>query len=236
MKCEDRTCLSYWFPLIRDAGLPVPETQVLKTDCELIALTDGDTPTGWDDFLASARTAAHQIGYPLFLRTGHTSHKHDWKETCYVEREDDLGQHIYNLVEFSACCDCFGLPDNVWVFRKLIPTAPAFVAFNGMPIVREFRVFTKDYQAVCIHPYWPADVIQNPSVENWRKRLDSMSAIGVGTDNTLKAMAVVAAEATDHGDWSVDFLQDAEGKWWLTDMAEADRSWHWPGCAKQELP
>ena len=32
-------------------------------------------------------------------------------------------------------------------------------------------------------------------------------------------------------DWSVDFLRDIHGKWWLIDMGEAYKSWH-PSCSK----
>ena len=227
MNTEERNCLSYWFPLIRDAGLPVPRTEVFRTSCQLLELLDGNTPLGCEEFDEGLLAIADKIGYPCFLRTGHTSNKHDWRRTCYVERPKDLNQHVFNLVEFSACQD---LSTDVWVVRELIPTTPAFHAFRGMPIVREFRVFTKAGESVCIHPYWPPGSIREPSIDQWRSRLDRMSGIDEKASIRLGLLAVVAEGATDFNDWSVDFLQDAKGDWWLTDMAKASRSYHWPDC------
>ena len=35
------------------------------------------------------------------------------------------------------------------------------------------------------------------------------------------------------GAWSVDWLwSELKGLWFLIDMAEADLSYHWPGCSK----
>ena len=227
---SNRNCLSYWFPRIQAAGLPVPRTEIVETNCELPRLCDGTTPEGYHTFFRSVWKAARRIGYPCFLRTGHTSGKHDWKDTCYVPSTEDLGQHIFNLVEFSECCCLEGLPYDVWVVRELIDTRPAFVAFSGMPIAREFRIFTRDNEPVCIHPYWPKDTIQRPTTDDWVERLAEMSEIDEATAGRLKAMARTASLATDYGDWSVDFLEDVDGNWWLIDMTEAARSWHWPEC------
>lgn len=224
------TCLSYWFPLIQAAGLPVPRTEIVRTDCELLRLAGSETPEGCTAFLAELYAAAERIGYPCFLRTGQTSNKHEWRDSCHLLKADNLEQHVYNLVVFSEICDCFGIPSNVWVVRELISTTPAFHAFRDMPIVREFRVFTKDNKAICIHPYWPEYSIRQPNDEDWKGRLAVMSDITPTSAGRLGAMAENAAKATEHGDWSVDFLQDSTGNWWLTDMAEADKSWHWPGC------
>ena len=35
------------------------------------------------------------------------------------------------------------------------------------------------------------------------------------------------------GAWSVDFLCDVDGTWWLTDMALAGMSYHWEGCPNE---
>ena len=228
---SNRNCLSYWFPRIQAAGLPVPRTEIVRTECELLRLVDGTTPPGYHTFIQTMQQAAGQMGgFPCFLRTGQTSGKHDWKHTCYVAAAKDLGQHVFNLVEFSECCCLEGLPYDVWVVRELIDTRPAFVAFSGMPIAREFRIFTRDNEPVCIHPYWPKDTIQRPTTDDWVERLAEMSEIDEATAGRLKAMARTASLATDYGDWSVDFLEDVDGNWWLIDMAEAAGSWHWPDC------
>ncbi|KKN09499.1 hypothetical protein LCGC14_1045840, partial [marine sediment metagenome] len=32
------------------------------------------------------------------------------------------------------------------------------------------------------------------------------------------------------GYWSLDWSMDHAGNWWVIDMAEGDRSYHWPDC------
>ena len=49
----------------------------------------------------------------------------------------------------------------------------------------------------------------------------------------LTQMAEYASRHFD-GAWSIDFLQDAKGGWWLTDMAIATASYHWPGCKNEK--
>ena len=46
-KAVNRNCLSYWFPKLLAAGVPVPRTEIVKTDAELIAILDGQLPDGW---------------------------------------------------------------------------------------------------------------------------------------------------------------------------------------------
>jgi len=226
----DKNCLSYWFPKIAAVGLPVPKTRIVRAKMDLTPLCDGETPEGWGNFIWSLEAAVKEIGVPCFLRTGHGSGKHEWKDTCYVASTERLGQHVYRLVEWSSLVDIMGLPTEVWAVRELILTAPAFYAFCEMPIVREFRVFTADGKATCLHPYWPTDSIQAATCPDWRGQLAAMSEIDPVDAHKLKTLAAEAAVAVDGGAWSVDFLQAADGKWWLTDMALADRSWHWPNC------
>ena len=49
---------------------------------------------------------------------------------------------------------------------------------------------------------------------------------------TLVQLATKAGRALG-GSWSVDILETARG-WFITDMAEADRSFHLPDCPNAE--
>ena len=234
----NRNCLSYWFPKIEAAGLPVPETRIvvypIKGEDGLFALLDGKIPSGWEPFLENLRIAIHAIGgVPCFLRTGQTSGKHYWIKTCYLADLADLGQHIYELVEFSECCNFIGLPHDVWVVRKLLNTAPIFKAFRGFPVVREFRAFVDSGKLACVHPYWPADSIEDHTEEvDWQSKLSLASELG--TDRDAVGDLAIRAGAVLPGAWSVDLLQDATGKWWVTDCADAGCSFHWEGCENKE--
>jgi len=248
---RDKKCLSYWLPLIEAAGLPVPRTVIVETDVELVALLDGESPIGLEGFLICLRAAGDQLGWPAFLRTGHTSGKHEWKRTCYVPSGDKLGRHVYALVEFSNCVnEPLGLPTNVWCMRELLPTKPVFTApaYGDMPICREFRVFVDGDKVRCLHPYWPHEVLMRGfpllRADSFEARHDLPCDFDLPDDfeekyaalcdlrddeETIRSLASQAGAALG-GAWSVDLL-DTDRGWYVTDAAEADRSFHWERCA-----
>lgn len=230
-----KNCLSHWFPKILAAGLPVPRTEIVRTNLEMLAALDppGLLPGEWSELQERMLAAIAALGgVPVFMRTGQTSGKHSWTETCYLSDITKLYQHVMSLVDFSGCHD---LHTNVWVFRALIPTAPLFTAFGGMPITREFRLFADSERQRVHHlqPYWPPHAIEGYCKAEWRAPLARASAITQAETDELGAMALRAATAVG-GDWSVDFLQDRDGHWWLTDMALACTSFKWDPAAPEE--
>lgn len=234
MPDEDRNDLGWWFPRLQALGtLQMPETEIVRTDVELFSLLDGKEPSGWGDFMHELTTAVELIGAPCFLRTGHTSGKHSWRECCYVEdaTEEAVGWHVVSLVEQSANADLFGLPTETWAVRRLVETAPLFELpmYGGFPVTREFRLFvTGDGEVEHLQPYWPAGAVEQggPEDPGWRERLAEASRITLGERAALASLASTAQRALG-GAWSVDFLQDAAGGWWLTDCAEAERSFRY---------
>jgi hypothetical protein len=238
---KDKTCLSYWFPRIKDLpGIRTPRTEIvfdapIKALFFMLENPEHEEQNKLEDqrqeFFVKLKAAADRIGYPCFLRTGHTSNKHYWKNTCYLEKQEDIPFHVAQLVEFSECADMMGLPYAVWVIRELLPTEPAFTAFSGqMPICREFRAFGRDGKTECIHPYWPEGSLENQvkTDHHWRTKLRKMSMLDAKTDEGLRA-ATAEVTAALGGYWSVDWLWTNNG-WYLTDMAEGEKSFHWAGC------
>lgn len=242
---RDRNCLSYWFPRLRAAGLPVPRTVIVKTEVEAVSPLDGTMPTA---FLKLLRAAGDKVGWPAFLRTGHTSGKHWWKRTCYVPSADRVARHVLALWEFSACAGEMGLPADVWCMRELLPTKPVFTApaYGNMPICREFRAFVDGADVTCLHPYWPEEALMQgfPSEQGSNDWGEGESAYDVPDDfeekyaalthlrddeETLVRTLAGFAGAALGGAWSVDVL-DTDRGWYVTDVAEAARSFHWEGC------
>ena len=225
-------CITYWLPPLISAGLPVPKTKIIKTSSPLIMLIDDKKPEGWESFLDELLAAMRVIGTPCFLRTGHGSAKHEWKRTCYIAKPDvdKVARHVCRLVEWSELTSIMGLPTDVWAVRELLPTTPSFHAFSGeMPIVREFRFFVEDAKVICGHPYWPPDSIHNASRDDWQSRLADMNLLADEDEHYhLFSLASRAGEAVG-GSWSVDMIQTTRG-WFITDMALAEQSYHWPGC------
>jgi hypothetical protein len=225
-------CLSHWYPRLLEAGVPVPRTIIVRAPMDLTCLCDGELPKPVDayrNFLADLAINGHALGYPVFLRTGQGSGKHDWKRTCCIEKPSDFAHAVPSIVEWSNIVDICGLPTDVWCLREWIPGKSAFIAFNGMPVRRERRYFIRDGKVQCHHPYWPPDSIQRPSCPEWERKLgnlqkESGQEIGDLTALSLKVAAVMP------GAWSVDWLWSDGRGWFCIDMAVAEQSFHWPGC------
>jgi len=249
----DLNCLSYWFPKLEAAGVPVPRTKIVRMPKEAVgsvwAALDGKDGTpeetaAMQAFMAELRAAAQEFDLPLFLRTGHGSGKHDWKNTCFVTDLDMLPTHVSRLVEWSEMVDMMGLPWDVWAVREFLPVAPVAVlpAYANMPVNREFRFFVRDGKVVCGHNYWPIEAI--------REGLGPAGGHEAGADEraTMIYAALCRTEPMSEiadaariagqvataipGAWSVDVLETQRG-WYVTDMAEARKSFHWPGCQHQ---
>lgn len=223
-----KTCMGVWFPRLEKLGVLVPETKLVKGPLDLAKLCDGQEPTGWHDFVLAILDAASEVvgvGQRFFLRTGYTSGKHYWRESCDVQTWGDIGKHISEIVNFSAFV---GLPDNLWAVREMLSTQAPFVAFSGrMPVTCEWRYFIDKGEIVHRQPYWPADAIkgQKPSDEYWEDELKALYANSDEDHAALEPLTLHVAQEFK-GYWSVDWLK-VGNDWYLIDMAEGEKSHKW---------
>lgn len=233
----DLNCISYWLPLLQAAGVEVPRTEIVATKCDLVMLLDGQMPDGYEAFIEALEAAVRKIGVPCFLRTGHTSGKHDWRSTCHVTDITKIRSHVTSLVDYSECVSLMGLPVNMWTVREFIQLDAPFETRRGMPVAREFRFFVRggaglvDGEILCFHPYWPDEALeaQRPTDPEWRVKLAELNLLDDKDLDALRAMAAQAGKPFS-GDWSIDFAHAMDGRWIAIDMAEAKRSFHWEGC------
>jgi hypothetical protein len=232
---EDRNCLSWWFPRIAAAGLPVPRTEIVEMPAGAREAVwrafdgeEGGDPEETARFLKDLRTACESVGFPAFLRTGHAAGKHSWKETCCVRRDSVLARHVFRLAEYCEIAGILGLPWTVWVVREMLPveTFGTCPRYGDMPVAREFRAFVEDGRLRCLHPYWPPVALEQGGAEGID--YEALCRLDAGERGEVARLAEAAGRAVG-GAWSVDLLATARG-WHVTDMAEAHASFHWEGC------
>jgi hypothetical protein len=232
--------LEQWYPLVV-GKVPTPVTKIVLAPRDMQPIedtyaSDEDIASWRFDFqrvCADIAEAALSIGWPFFLRTGLTSCKHDWERTCYVPNREAILPHVLNLITGSAEIDLsfldahLGLPSDVFVVRELLTVDPMFFAFRHMPITREFRFWVNGGAVLGWQPYWPPEAIEESApleTPEWRSRLARASKLNPHEHAALSRQSELVSSLVP-GAWSVDWLQARNGRWYLTDMAHAERSW-----------
>jgi len=261
----DKNCITWWLPRIEAAGVPSPKTVIIPSPDnyhELLGIFDGpghpESHAKGIELLAevsnriAAAVAKAGLTYPLFLKTGDFSGKHNWNKTCHVPSEKSLPGHVTEIVMMA---EMFMGPNwKVWAARELLPVRPVthLPGYGGMPLVREVRCFVRDGSLLCAHEYWPVDSIATGlRVPGWKLRElgqkpeppDAVRARAFGLHALLDPLAPpyrerwepIALQAADafhgEGEFSLDLLETDNG-WFVTDCAEGPRSWHHPECAR----
>lgn len=220
--------LAFWFPILAKTGVAVPRTEIIKTDCDLLAVCMGEIPDGFVSLCNEVDHAAERIGgYPCFLRSGQTSAKHEWEDTCFLRQWQDIAEHIASIVEYGEMASLLGLPTDTWVVRELLPTMPIGEAFRGMPVTKERRYFIGGGKVICHHPYWPKGALENyPAITD-----GALALLNHESEQEVSLLTELSAHVSKAfpGEWSLDWLFTKRG-WFAIDMALMSESYHWPGC------
>jgi hypothetical protein len=243
----DKNCLSYWFPRIQAAGLPVPRTEIIRLTVEeglsLKLMLDGGSPPCLNRLVEEIALATSVVGLPAFLRTGHVSAKHEWERTCFLASSGrrDIANHVAAIVEYSELADPFGLAGlscDAWVVREMLKVKTLFHAFGGnMPIVREFRVFVEGGVVTWIQPYWIPDSLCGRVKEDlswhrdddWDRALDVNRALDVKLPGRLSLLEEVSSlnyiERALLTAWSLKAALACEDDFSVDWLQTTDRGW-----------
>lgn len=222
----NKTSMLYWYPPTKKLDIPQPKTEIaLQKDVkDWFKILDTELD---DEDKASLERKADYIGYPLFLRTDHSSAKHDFQDTCFIAGKSTLYRNLHNLFEVNYCHDLY--PEAV-ILREYITLDWSFKAFACMPVAPERRYFISDGKVICHHPYWVEDAIQF-YCENyvppydWKDKLQNMNTESKIETTLLKGYAEKIASVLD-GEFSVDFAKGRNKQWYFIDAASAIQSWH----------
>lgn len=233
-QCE-KACITYWLPKLE--GLPVPKTAIIESgitakeqinyaDCIIV----DDIKSKLKQLYIDIDKRASLFGYPVFLRTGQLSAKHEWIDTCFLQKKSDIPNHIDRIILASCLAGVIGLPADIWVVREFLELESEFNAFDGIPISKEFRFFVEDGKINHIQPYWPEYSIKNPSVKNWKRKLKKISSLDAKEEHDLYSLVnEVAYRFKNDIGFSVDLCKTKTGEWYITDMAPGKNSFKWDG-------
>lgn len=222
---QNLTDLSVWFPVLEKLGIPVPETYIIKHKVDLFPLLDWESPEGIDKLVEDIDYYANKVWYPCFLRTGQTSNKHNWKNTCFLTKKEDIISHLANLQDFSVMADMFSPRSmETLVVRKMLDTTAIFTAFEEMPITKEMRLFVKDWKIESLHPYWPQEAFEKFNIEGIEEKMNELISLTEEEKLFFSKIWTFLAQAFPWY-WSIDFLKTTNWEWICIDMAQGHNSY-----------
>lgn len=191
---------------------------------------------------------ANKVWYPCFIRTGQTSDKHSWDDTCYLKSKEDIVKHLYFLAETSYMANIM-LPrkmDTI-VIRKMLTTKPLFYSFNNMPITKEVRCFIETENGkrkIYMTSYWPLEAFnkwENSSLvgifqdeikddfmmnyiinENWQKEKITLDQI----KEVLKETYILTDDDKNFFKSILLYLSERIENDWSIDFLQ-DINWEW---------
>lgn len=232
----DKNSLCYWYPKIEHLAIPMPLTYTVKLDHDNAYNAAIESTERLDSAVVQKVTDfALILGFPVFMRTDLCSGKHDWEDTCFVTRKEDIKDHIIAVCEANVMYDLIGLSFSAICIRKFLDLETSFTAFFGnMPINKERRYFIDGGKVICHHPYWPADAFDSHPLRmahapDWRARLEEINREDPEEIELLTKYSEWVGEVLPEF-WSVDFTKARDGKWYLIDMALGSNSYHWSEC------
>lgn len=248
MQRDEKSRMTYWFPKIYRLDcvpktIMIPLTEQITNEEEIFSLIKKDVD--------KIKNALYEIGFPAFIRTDISSAKFSFNKSCYIEDDLNLENHLYELIVYDLMRDIIGISSSAIFVREYIEPIYSFKAFHGLlPIAKERRYFIRNGDIQCHHPYWIEESIQFPikkldlknrkkiydEPKDWKKELHSLNMETNDEINIiLKLCRNVIDSGFQEGYWSIDFMKGKNGKWYLIDMAEGNKSWH-PECPfKQEV-
>lgn len=249
---ENENDFSFWFSKIKNCGIRVPKTfyQKLPSSKEFsdtarrlyeafyMEKPDEDLAVirGWLDSDIAPKLKEMGLTGHVFVKNGRFSNKFNARGTCNLYGLHDLYRAIADINYQAICCGADGVDEIV--VREFIESDSRVTPciYNGLPLRSEFRVFYDFEKRTPIFTanYWDFDYVY-PHLYDATDRIvflhqrEYMDLAFNDHKDEVESMVAYAMKNVIglSGQWSVDILLDEWGKFWLIDMAIAQRSAYW---------
>ena len=243
---------SFWYPKIKYCGIPSPLTyytflpstkeepeyarRLYEAFCMENPKEDEAVVKAYLEERVIPRLEEMKLTGHVFVKNARFSNKFNANGTCNLYGLHELYRAII-LINYEAMrCGAEGIDEIV--VRQFIErdskNTPCI--YNGLPLRPEFRVFYDfdirkpiftvnywNYDYVYPHLYDATDKI---IFDHERERIERAYVQNEDYVQRLVAEAMQNVQGLT-GQWSVDIMLDERGKFWLNDMAIAQRSAYW---------
>lgn len=249
---ENENDFSFWFPKIKDCGIPVPKTfytklpsheefpETAKRLYEAFYMEKPDEDLAvirsWIDSDIIPKLKEMGLVGHVFVKNARFSNKFNARGTCNLYGLRDLHRAIADINFQAMCCWADGIDEIV--VRQFIEcdTGMTPCIYNGLPLRSEFRVFYDfdERKPIFTANYWDFDYVY-PHLHDATDRIifkherERLEDVFEGRKEEIQSMVAQAMESVEvlSGQWSVDIMLDDRMEPWLIDMAIAQRSAYW---------
>lgn len=231
---------SYWFERVKDCGMKIPKTIIIKTPPELHEHfymdnyeRDYTAIEDWvnKEVIPLIRKEHMQL---LFIKNARFSNKFD-ATTCFVTRET-LTYGVVNINYAGLCVGADGFSELVIRDRISYDRRATPCIYNGLPLRPEFRLFYNfdKHKVEYIVNYWDYDncirgmhtLTDRIIFEHMKDEIEA--GYNENKDRVCEQAELALKNVTGlDGIWSVDILMQENGDLWLIDMGTAERSAYW---------
>jgi hypothetical protein len=231
MAKKESLLIENWYPVLGKAGLPQPKTTFFKLPDFWPPFVCDGCINGWEDLGEVVKNFVwerlkKQVNKdfgeaPVFFKSSTFSNKHSL-ENLSSQTIDDIVMMYYMGMVYDAIPDIgFG----VLAIRQFIEIeGEALLDGSVLPIGVERRLFVKNGQVTKVMHYWPQEAFKT-DVSDYLAKLNAVETPSHVIELAGLAGAALTEEWPSITEWSVDFALDKYGKWWLIDIATAEKSW-----------
>ena len=240
---ENPNNISFWYPKIKDCGIPTPKTYIIDIPEEVLiaCFMDGDQKQNMDivyNWVKNELMTAipEDLRGLLFIKNGAFSNKFDFNTACVRYSSLDIARSIIEINYASLMLETGGNTELAIRERILNQKEDVPCIYNGMPLRNEYRVFynfdTK--KALYVVNYWDWDYCYDAISRNMSDKIIYESYYGRLKEHYETNKDKVMQYVEEHmqtvtgldGIWSIDIME-ANNNLWLIDMALGYRSAYW---------
>lgn len=223
----------FWFPRINTldmkvllANVNIPQTVFVDyNEAEIFDAANIGYGVPYSKLFVAVELAIRYDSKTAFIRTDVTSAKHLGLNAIKVSPTNNLHFALRQTLKHAEEKTYLSKYKSSAIMVRSWIDIPGATAFKGLPIGHEWRIFAGPRGIYCANPYWPKEALEG--------FMDNSAAIPEPPQLApahLRTAAYIAALAMDGGIWSVDFVEDIHGKFWLIDMARGENSYHNEHC------
>lgn len=241
---QSKNNISYWYPKVKDCGIPSPETYIFQVPEEIVKLfaMEGDTNDNHEKMMAWIKSdiipnLPRHLQSCMFIKNGAFSNKFNFVSCATFGNVVDICHSLTDINYTSLMFDTGGLTEIAIRERIHYNDSITPCIYNGMPLRNEYRVFYDFYEKkpLYIVNYWDWNYCYNSIKRNLSDKIIYEHFYPYlkehyedNKDNIIDYVHQHMQNVDDlEGIWSVDILEDEHGKLWLIDMAEGYCSAYW---------